>query len=188
MSAAIEAEYEALLQFLYLSPVALVQTRLDGDITMCNPLCAQLLMPLAANSELTNLFDALALVAPDLRHRVKNFTAPGSKPSKVMKGLFVVTTPHRGRSVHHQNRRNARRTRESPQEAPNLPAPHSGRLARQARQRPHRWSRSPSDRSTHRDIRILYLNSSLPPLPTSRVARPSPVLQADSRAVIRRGA
>ena len=76
MSAAVEAEYEALLQFVYLSPVALVQTRLDGEITMCNPLCSQLLMPLAANSELTNLFDALALVAPDLRHRVQNFTAP----------------------------------------------------------------------------------------------------------------
>lgn len=60
-------EYEALLQFLYMAPVGLVQLSADGDIVMLNPLAAQLLMPLSADAGLTNLFEALAPVAPDLR-------------------------------------------------------------------------------------------------------------------------
>ncbi len=66
-------EYEALIQFLYLAPVGLAQTSLDGQIVMINPISAQLLMPLSRDGELTNLFDALASVAPDLRHRVSTF-------------------------------------------------------------------------------------------------------------------
>jgi len=70
-----QTEYEALLQFLYLAPIGVAQATLDGDIVMANPLCAQLLMPLANNGELDNLFDTLEDVAPDLRHRVRDFTA-----------------------------------------------------------------------------------------------------------------
>lgn len=69
-------ELEALLQFLYMAPVGLVQATIDGEVAMMNPLSAQLLLPLAADAELGNLFDALRGVAPDLRSRVAAFDAP----------------------------------------------------------------------------------------------------------------
>ena len=68
-------EYEALLQFLYMAPVGLVQLSSDGTIIMLNPLSAQLLMPLSRDGELTNLFDALAPVAPDLQLQCSKFSA-----------------------------------------------------------------------------------------------------------------
>jgi diguanylate cyclase (GGDEF)-like protein/PAS domain S-box-containing protein len=61
------ADYEALIQFLYLAPVGLVQTRMDGEIVMINPISAQLLMPLSRNGDLANLFTTLENVAPELR-------------------------------------------------------------------------------------------------------------------------
>ena len=67
MSQTDQDEYEALLQFLYMAPVGLVQLSADGIILMLNPLSAQLLMPLSADGGLANLFDALAPVAPGLR-------------------------------------------------------------------------------------------------------------------------
>lgn len=70
-----EEEYEALLQFLYLVPVGVVQFAPDGAIGMMNPLCAQLLMPLSSNGGLDNLFDALNHVAPELRNMVETFPA-----------------------------------------------------------------------------------------------------------------
>ena len=69
-------EYEALLQFLYIAPVGLVQSSLDGEIAMINPLSAQLLMPLSGDGNLTNIFTALETVAPDLRNKVESFTQP----------------------------------------------------------------------------------------------------------------
>ena len=76
LAAADQAEYEALLQFLYLAPVGVAQIAVDGAIVMANPLCAQLLMPLARGGELDNLFVALERVAPDLRQRSADFSAP----------------------------------------------------------------------------------------------------------------
>ena len=67
-------ELEALIQFMYLAPVGLAQTCLDGEISMANPLSAQLLMPLSRNGELSNLYTALEGVAPELRHLVAAFT------------------------------------------------------------------------------------------------------------------
>lgn len=69
-------EFEALLQFLYLAPVGLVQLRNNGDVTLLNPRCAQWLMPLAPSGDLDNLFTALAPLAPDLAARVRAFDAP----------------------------------------------------------------------------------------------------------------
>jgi hypothetical protein len=66
--AQLAAEHEALIQFLYLAPVGLVQTGIDGEIVMINPISAQLLMPLSRDGCLTNLFTALEGVAPELRH------------------------------------------------------------------------------------------------------------------------
>jgi diguanylate cyclase (GGDEF)-like protein/PAS domain S-box-containing protein len=74
--ARLAAEHEALMQFLYLAPVGLVQTGIDGDIVMINPISAQLLMPLSRDGSLTNLFTALEDVAPELRHLCAVFTRP----------------------------------------------------------------------------------------------------------------
>lgn len=69
-------EYEALIQFLYVAPVGLVQTSIDGDIAMINPVSAQLLMPLSPDGSLENLFTTLASVAPGLRQLTTGFTRP----------------------------------------------------------------------------------------------------------------
>ncbi|WUR14562.1 PAS domain-containing protein [[Empedobacter] haloabium] len=70
------AEHEALMQFLYLAPVGLVQAAPDGEIAMINPVSAQLLMPLSRDGGLANLFTALQDVAPELRTLVAQFAAP----------------------------------------------------------------------------------------------------------------
>jgi diguanylate cyclase (GGDEF)-like protein/PAS domain S-box-containing protein len=69
-------ELEALIQFLYLAPVGLVQAGMDGEIAFINPVSAQLLMPLSRDGSLTNLFVALQGVAPDLKHLVTSFDQP----------------------------------------------------------------------------------------------------------------
>ncbi|MEO6073686.1 MAG: GGDEF-domain containing protein, partial [Burkholderiales bacterium] len=61
------AAYESLIQFLYRAPIGLVQTTLEGDIEMINPMSANLLMPLSCDGSLNNLFTALQAVAPQLR-------------------------------------------------------------------------------------------------------------------------
>lgn len=70
MSTSVEQEHEALIQFLYQSPVGLVQATAEGEITMINPMGAQLLMPLAPQGLLINLFDVLATLTPQLRELV----------------------------------------------------------------------------------------------------------------------
>ena len=72
-SAEIGDEHEALIQFLNLAPVGLVETALDGTICMINAASAQLLMPLSRDGNLTNLFAALESVAPALRHLCADF-------------------------------------------------------------------------------------------------------------------
>jgi diguanylate cyclase (GGDEF)-like protein/PAS domain S-box-containing protein len=76
MDTTVEEEYEALIQFLYIAPIGLLQARMDGEIVMVNPLCAQLLMPLSKDGCLSNLYNALEGVAPDLRSRVTAFEGP----------------------------------------------------------------------------------------------------------------
>lgn len=69
-------EYEALIQFLYLAPVGLLQIDSNGEILMINPISAQLLMPLTRDATLSNLFVLLEPVLPDLPHTVAAFTRP----------------------------------------------------------------------------------------------------------------
>jgi diguanylate cyclase (GGDEF)-like protein/PAS domain S-box-containing protein len=69
----IASDLESLTQFLYLAPIGLMQAELDGEITMVNPLCSQYLMPLSRDNCMSNLFDSLQSVAPDLRSRVESF-------------------------------------------------------------------------------------------------------------------
>ena len=70
--------YEALIQFLYQAPIGLLQIRPDGTVTMLNPRSAQLLMPLAQQGNLDNLFEVLSEVAPDLRSLAGAAVDPGA--------------------------------------------------------------------------------------------------------------
>ena len=72
----IDEDHEALIQFLYLAPVGLVQASMTGEIAMLNPVSAQLLMPLSRDGGLTNLFSALEPVAPELRHLCAAYDKP----------------------------------------------------------------------------------------------------------------
>jgi diguanylate cyclase (GGDEF)-like protein/PAS domain S-box-containing protein len=95
--AQLAAEHEALIQFLYLAPVGLVQTDSSGAILMINPVSAQLLLPLVPGGELVNLFDALEGVAPELRHLVAMFAR---KSGMVCDGMHIYLQPegaHGGR-------------------------------------------------------------------------------------------
>ncbi len=72
----VDADYEALLQFMYLSPVGLIKTDLSGGIDLVNPKAAQLLLPISRTPEkLDNLFDALQQYAPEVRNLAVAFTA-----------------------------------------------------------------------------------------------------------------
>ncbi len=70
------SEAETLLEFLYLTPVGVVKFRLDGTIDMANPVATALLMPMAPDSDMTDLYRVLLAVAPDLRDRIEGFRAP----------------------------------------------------------------------------------------------------------------
>ena len=73
------AAYEALLQFLYMAPIGLVQIGNDGAVTLMNPMSVSLLMALEPTSALDNLFEVLARVAPGLRElAVQSSVASGS--------------------------------------------------------------------------------------------------------------
>jgi diguanylate cyclase (GGDEF)-like protein/PAS domain S-box-containing protein len=88
-------EHEALMQFLYMAPVGLVQARADGEIVMVNPLSAQLLLPLAPDGDLSNLYAALAALVPDLAQRVAAFPHRHGKVCDAML-LQVPPAPHAG--------------------------------------------------------------------------------------------
>ena len=78
--------HEALMQFLYQAPIGVVQAKLDGEITMINPMSAQLLMPMAPGGDLSNLFDVLQAAAPQLRAQAADALYPGGE---VCNGLRV---------------------------------------------------------------------------------------------------
>lgn len=69
------SDYEALLSFMYLAPVGVVRCDNDGTVDMMNPMAVRLLMPLARGSTMSNIFDTLAPIAPELRHIVRSHTA-----------------------------------------------------------------------------------------------------------------
>jgi diguanylate cyclase (GGDEF)-like protein/PAS domain S-box-containing protein len=66
--------FEELLQFLYLAPVGIVKFSADGAVGLINPMASQVLLPLVPHGDLTNLYDSLAPLVPDLRQRVGAFT------------------------------------------------------------------------------------------------------------------
>ncbi len=74
--AALQAENQTLLEFLYLCPVGLMQVDGRGAVELANPLAAQILMPIAQAPVIENLFDLLGSCAPDLRNLVSDFAEP----------------------------------------------------------------------------------------------------------------
>jgi diguanylate cyclase (GGDEF)-like protein/PAS domain S-box-containing protein len=74
--AALQAENQTLLEFLYLCPVGLMQVDGQGQVELANPLSAQILMPIAKVPVIENLFDLLGSCAPDLRNLVCDFAEP----------------------------------------------------------------------------------------------------------------
>jgi len=68
--------YEALVQFLYRAPIGLVQAGLDGAVDMLNPMSSNLLMPLAHDGSLDNLFTVLRDALPQLPQMVAEFGQP----------------------------------------------------------------------------------------------------------------
>ena len=75
MSQAAEGdEFEALLQFLYLCPVGLIQMDGTGAVEMMNPLAVQLLIPLAPGGDVSNFLVLLGDLAPEVPGLVKSFT------------------------------------------------------------------------------------------------------------------
>ncbi len=68
--------YEALVQFLYRAPIGLVQAGLDGAVDMLNPMSSNLLMPLARDGSLDNLFTVLENALPQLPRMVAEFGQP----------------------------------------------------------------------------------------------------------------
>jgi len=81
------ATFESLMQFLYRAPIGLVQTTRAGEVEMINPTAARLLMPLAPDGALDNLFHALRDVAPALSLRVE---AAGPEDDVVCEGLRLT--------------------------------------------------------------------------------------------------
>ena len=81
-----DASDEALVQFLYRAPIGLVQTTLAGTIEMINPMSASLLMPIARDGDLDNLFVVLEAAVPDLRQRV---AALGSASGSVCEAIRI---------------------------------------------------------------------------------------------------
>ena len=73
MSEDLKSDYESLLQFMYMAPVGLVQMQANGHILMINPCSAQLLLPIVPNGDLTNLFNTLEDIAPELQSLCSNF-------------------------------------------------------------------------------------------------------------------
>ena len=71
---ALRDENAELLQFLYACPIGLISLGADGTMSMLNPLAMQLVLPLARNHEIANLFKILEPYAPELRNMLTSFT------------------------------------------------------------------------------------------------------------------
>ncbi len=87
--AALEAENETLLAFLYLCPVGIVQFAVDGTVRLSNPYAAQLLIPISPSRTIANFFVALERCAPELRNIAKDFP---SDRGQVVQGHRIVVS------------------------------------------------------------------------------------------------
>lgn len=85
------AAYEALVEFLYLAPVGIIKFRPDGTIEMANPTAAQLLMPLADDGDMSDLYKLLKGVAPDLQEHVERYAPTNGQIFDQMQLLVPIT-------------------------------------------------------------------------------------------------
>jgi diguanylate cyclase (GGDEF)-like protein/PAS domain S-box-containing protein len=67
------AAFEELLQFLYLAPVGIVKFGIDGAVDLINPMASQVLLPLVPKCDLSNIYESLTPLVPDLRQIVAKF-------------------------------------------------------------------------------------------------------------------
>jgi diguanylate cyclase (GGDEF)-like protein len=78
--------YEALMQFLYRTPIGLLQADIEGAVDMLNPMASQLLMPLAPDGSLDDLYAIFSAAVPDLRDAVARCETPSGV---VVEGLRI---------------------------------------------------------------------------------------------------
>ncbi len=83
--------YEALVEFLYLAPVGIIKFRPDGMIDMANPTAAQLLMPLADDGDMSDLYKLLKSVAPDLQEHVERYAPANGQIFDQMQLIVPIT-------------------------------------------------------------------------------------------------
>jgi diguanylate cyclase (GGDEF)-like protein len=81
------------MQFLYLAPIGLVQTLLDGSVELINPMAASLLIPVSSTGLLDNLFKALAEVAPELPALVARFDKPNGTVVDALRVQLPALSP-----------------------------------------------------------------------------------------------
>lgn len=74
MSDVIENDSEDLLRFLYACPVGILELELDGTIGLINPAAMRLLMPIAGESWVANLFTLFKNYAPELQAFAADYT------------------------------------------------------------------------------------------------------------------
>lgn len=68
-------EYRVLQQFLHLAPVGLLRMASNGDMTVMNPMAAQLLAPLGLGQQLQpNLLEMLEPISQDIRVLLQAFS------------------------------------------------------------------------------------------------------------------
>ncbi len=83
-----------LLELLYLCPSAVIKIDLLGNVKLMNPIAAQLLMPIAPGGDISNLFDAFALVSPELQEMASRYNA---RAGRICDEFRVMTTVGLGR-------------------------------------------------------------------------------------------
>lgn len=66
-------EFRVLQEFLHLAPVGLMRVAENGDITVMNPMAAQLLGPLGLGRSAFNLFEVLEPLSQDIKLLVQTF-------------------------------------------------------------------------------------------------------------------
>lgn len=73
--AELEREHEALLDFIYLCPLGILQLDAAGAVEIANPTASQLLLQLAPGMDLSNFFAVMDAVDPELRPLTASLTA-----------------------------------------------------------------------------------------------------------------
>ena len=73
--AALEREHEALLDFIYLCPLGILQLDAEGGVEIANPVASQLLLQIAPGADFSNFYAVMDAVDPELRPLAAGLTA-----------------------------------------------------------------------------------------------------------------